>query len=347
MPRPFHSHPTWSRRLLGLTAVVAAAAAFAPGCAHSQPHGETNSSPVWPQPPAAPKARWSATVSGDRPGRTSTIWGKLFSFIVGDSVESRHDLLRPFGLTAFGDTLLVADPDGPAVTTMNWREGSSSEISCDRHPWEMPMAVAVDDRNIYVADGVRIVRVGRDGECSTFGERALQRPTGLVLSAGRIYAVDPPAHAVVAFSLEGRELFRFGRRGEGEGELNFPTAIAAQSDGTLLVVDTLNFRVSRFSSEGTFLGSFGEAGDEEGQFGRPKGVASDRRGNVYVTDGQWDVVLVFDREGHFQYLIGESGNGPGQFQIPAGISVAGSRAFVADSLNRRIEVFDLLDEAST
>lgn len=209
------------------------------------------------------------------------------------------------------------------------------------------MAVAVDDRNIYVADGVRIVRVGRDGECSTFGERALQRPTGLVLSAGRIYAVDPPAHAVVAFSLEGRELFRFGRRGEGEGELNFPTAIAAQSDGTLLVVDTLNFRVSRFSSEGTFLGSFGEAGDEEGQFGRPKGVASDRRGNVYVTDGQWDVVLVFDREGHFQYLIGESGNGPGQFQIPAGISVAGSRAFVADSLNRRIEVFDLLDEAST
>jgi len=43
--------------------------------------------------------------------------------------------------------------------------------------------------------------------------------------------------------------------------------------------------------------------------------------------------------------FGDEGHGPGQFWLPAGIFVDGrDRIWVADSYNRRVQVFDYLSQ---
>lgn len=331
--------------------VLLAALAAGASCAHARsPTGAAEPPPTWPPPPAPPLVRWHASFPDpgrpvERPG---SFWPRAFRFVVGlpDAPGTAGPpLARPFGIAAAGGQIVVADPDGRQVVRIDWRTGTMAPVACEGRPWLMPMAVAVaPDGAIYVADGGAgaIVRRGARGDCTLIGAGTLERPTGVALAAGRIYAVDPPRHLVVGFGPDGREAVRFGTRGDGPGALNFPTALAVAPDGHLLVVDALNFRVSEFYPDGQYAGSFGDAGDGGGAFGRPKAVAVDRAGRIYVSDVQHDVVLRFDRRGTFQVAVGGGGEGPGQLTLPAGLAVDGDLLFVADSQGGRLEVYDLL-----
>jgi sugar lactone lactonase YvrE len=321
-------------------------------CAHRAPAPPPAApAPTWPEPPLAAKARLAGELPRDAAPAARPWWSRALSAVVGiDDRPARIGplLVRPFGVTVRGDELLVADPDAAAVLRFDWRTGASRPIGCDEFPWAGPLAVAVDPEGAaYVADGGagRLVRVGRDGGCRELGQGILERPSGVAWSAGRVYVVDPPRHAVVAFDADGRQIVRFGSRGEGDGELNYPTAISADADGTLLVVDALNFRIVRFSADGRHLSSFGQPGDVEGTFGRPKGVAATDT-HIYVTDAQFDVVLVFDRAGTFEYVLGQPGAGPGELAMPAGVAVEGDHVFVASAQSGRIQIYELLREGS-
>jgi DNA-binding beta-propeller fold protein YncE len=207
------------------------------------------------------------------------------------------------------------------------------------------MAVAVTPGGvIFVADAgrSRVVRIEK-GDCTELGE-GLSRPTGLAVAGDRLFVVDPPAHAVVSFALGGGpELARFGTRGEGEGQLNFPTAITNRADGALLVVDALNFRVVTYSAAGKVLSTFGQGGDTPGDFGRPKGVTIDGHGRVYVSDAQYGVVLVFDAAGAWELAFGGSGREPKSLSLPAGLAVSGTTLFVADAYHHRVEFYELVE----
>jgi hypothetical protein len=59
----------------------------------------------------------------------------------------------------------------------------------------------------------------------------------------------------------------------------------------------------------------------------------------------FDNVQIFDQEGRVLLHFGERGAGPGQFWLPAGLCiVAGSRIYVADGYNQRVQVFEYLGE---
>lgn len=326
-----------------LAARIALAALAASGCAH-EPQGPR---PVWPSAPQAPRARWAGELPSPQAGRSSW-WQRALRAVVGIEEEARRPLLRrPFGLALDGDDLLVADPDGAQVVRIDRRSGAAEPLLCPGRPWAAPIAVAAEPgRALYVADGGVVVRVAEGGSCTAFGQGRLERPTGLAVLAGRVYAVDPPRHGVVAFDPDGAEVLRFGRRGEAEGELNFPTGIAAEAGGTLLVVDALNFRLSRFSADGAFLAGIAGPRDEPWAFERPKSAAVGPGGSVYVTDAQKGTVLVFSPRGAFEFAVGQPGSGPGELELPAGVAVGGGRLYVADSLDHRVEVYDLLGDAS-
>jgi DNA-binding beta-propeller fold protein YncE len=83
----------------------------------------------------------------------------------------------------------------------------------------------------------------------------------------------------------------------------------------------------------------GEDGDA---FARPKAVATDAAGRVYVSDAQRGQILVFGPGGAFEDALGEPGEDAGRFVLPAGVAVADGRLWVADSQNRRVQVFELL-----
>jgi hypothetical protein len=56
-------------------------------------------------------------------------------------------------------------------------------------------------------------------------------------------------------------------------------------------------------------------------------------------------VQIFTPDGQILMAFGQEGNGPGQFWLPAGIFIDDrNRIYVADSYNKRIQIFDLLEE---
>src|SRR5207237_7699383 len=71
-------------------------------------------------------------------------------------------------------------------------------------------------------------------------------------------------------------------------------------------------------------------------------VAWDQAGNIYVADGYGNArVAKFDKNGKFIKSWGSRGLGPSQFNTVHGIALdAQGNVYVADSGNRRIQVFD-------
>jgi len=88
------------------------------------------------------------------------------------------------------------------------------------------------------------------------GEAALFRPSYFVFDAeGNAYIPDTAAHAIVVFDRDLHLVRRFGREGEGPGELKWPCAVRMTPDGLLAVHDPENQRISYFSTSGEFLRS--------------------------------------------------------------------------------------------
>lgn len=196
------------------------------------------------------------------------------------------------------------------------------------------------------ADLALVARLDPDGNpLPAIGKGELQRPTGLAYdpASRRLFVADTAAHQIKVFDLEGNLLARWGSRGDAPGQFNFPTHLALAGE-RLHVSDTLNARVQILSSvDGSPVGGVGRRGLYIGQLVRPKGVALDGEGNVYAVESYFDHLLVYNRRGEFLMAIGGVGDAPGRFHLPAGVWVdARNRIFVADTLNRRVSVFQFL-----
>ncbi|HEY6100536.1 MAG TPA: hypothetical protein VIW03_13960, partial [Anaeromyxobacter sp.] len=328
-----------------LLSVLAAAA-----CAHAPAPAARLPDVVWPEPPDAPRVRLAALFPDpSAPAPARSVFRTILDVIAGvDEADRRREaawLARPFGIAALdGGAFAVADPDGPAVLRVP-PGGAPARVTCAGREWAAPMsAAAASDGALWIADGGagELVRIAPDGSCRAIGGGVLERPTGLVVEAGRVLVVDPPRHQVVALALDGTVLARFGTRGDGAGQLHFPSAIARAHDGSLLVVDALNFRIARFAPDGEWLGAFGTAGDSAGLLSRPKGIAVDGAGRIYVSDAQRDLVLVYSPAGLFEVALARGGEDPGQLTMPAGVAIVDRRLYVADSQNHRVQVFEIL-----
>jgi sugar lactone lactonase YvrE len=170
------------------------------------------------------------------------------------------------------------------------------------------------------------------------------RPAGIAIDAtrSRLYVADAGMHQVLGFSPHGQRVLQFGRRGGAAGEFNFPTWLAVDADGNLYVSDALNFRAQIFDPDGKLLGVLGHQGDGSGDLARPKGIGVDHHGTIYLVDALFDAVQMFDRAGRYLMVFGAGGSGPGHFSLPAGLTIDGDRIYVADSFNRRVQIFRIL-----
>lgn len=291
----------------------------------------------------------SALTGTSRSSRTW--WRSLVWVLTGTGEEEDGDrarLVRPFDVVAEADGgAVVADPDLPAVIRFA-RDGKAlSEVSCRTQPWESPISLARgQDGTLYVADAAagRVVRIRPDG-CDAIPLPEGTRPTGLAAVRERLFVADPPGHRVLILGTDGTSVATVGERGSGEGHFSFPTDVAAAADGTVFVVDALNFRIVHLAHDGRWLGAFGGPGESGPGLARPKGIHVCEDGRILVSDAQRDVILAFRGDGTFLYSLGATGSDPGRFAHPSGISTRGGRLFVADSQNRRVQVFDSRGES--
>ena len=337
--------------LLRQPGLVAALVAALAGCAHAPPAGP-RAEVAYPPPPAAPQARYAGAIPGEafEPPRPSAL-RRLTDLVVGlDAAQAAPLFDQPFGLGATpGGELLVADPDRPQVLRLDLAGQRLSAVECRGHAWVAPLAVTADEAgSIYVADAgaALVARVDADGACALLGRGELTRPSGVAARAGKVYAADPPRHAVLVLTREGALLARLEAAGEPGEPLGFPSAVALDAGGALLVVDALGARLLRIDEAGRLLGTPGGPEAERGGLARPKAVALDARGRAFVSDGERARVVALDPSGLAGFWLGGPGDGPADLSLPAGLAVIGSRLFVADGPRRRIQVYDLLGASS-
>ncbi|MCU0522055.1 MAG: TIGR03663 family protein [Anaerolineae bacterium] len=125
--------------------------------------------------------------------------------------------------------------------------------------------------------------------------------------------------------------------------------IAAAADGSLYLADTLNHRIWHVEASGDVT-SFGGYGAEAGQLNEPWDVAVDAEGAIYVADTWNHRVQKFDPDqrpvlswgGLVQVTVTGLPTAQGKFYGPRGLAISpGGELFVADTGNKRVQVFDL------
>jgi DNA-binding beta-propeller fold protein YncE len=153
-----------------------------------------------------------------------------------------------------------------------------------------------------------------------------------------------------------------GSPGSADGQLSSPHGMAIGPDGAVYVADSNNHRIVKFGPNGRVVTAFGTwsgqpPGDNPldpnwsppgGTFIEPWDVAIGPDGSVYVADLWNSRVQKFDADGNFITLWGGFGDSAqqavgaeGKFFGPRGIAVsADGRVYVADTGNKRVQVFD-------
>lgn len=308
--------------------------------------GKQDAGILWPPSPSVPRIRYvSQVVCGKDLGAHSGVFKSLLTLLVGQRTEDNF-FVRPMSI-AISDrgSICVADPGARAVFVY---DQTRSTFQCFRSMGNTklisPVAVAwVESQNAFlVADSAvgQVFAFTIRGRLLFKLSDGLEQPTGLAVSAGKMFVADSKQNQIFVFDVHGNQTARIGARGSGTGEFNGPTFMATDEAGCLYVTDTLNFRVQVFDPAGRFLRVIGKQGDTSGRFSRPKGVATDSFGHVYVTDGLFDNIQVFDRDGHFLLNWGQAGSNAGEFWLPAGVAVSRDNSiYVADSYNHRLQVF--------
>ena len=300
--------------------------------------------PAWPPPPAEPYVVYVRDIASPKDiGARPAFFSRLANTITGSGSEQKK-LDRPFGLSLDeSGNLLVTDTGASAVYYLDlirkqWLRWSSA----GDYRFVSPVAAVHHGPTFFVADSAlgKVIAFDAKGKVQFAFTNELERPAGLAVLGERLIIADSQRHQIVLCGVKGEYLSKFGRRGAGPGEFNFPTHVAVDAHQQIYVTDSLNSRVQVFTAEGRFVRAFGSAGDGPGHFSRPKGVAVDSAGHVYVVDAVFNNVQVFNDQGRLLLDWGEAGSGPGQFGLPNGIAInSRNEIFVADAYNHRLQMF--------
>lgn len=309
--------------------------AFAPGCSSGRapdlPPGEDL---AWPR--AAPRVRLERVIEIGREPAVRRIWR-------GVAGHERQELFRrPYGMAWDGQDLVIADPGAGRIVRVDPSGRVTARISREL---ESPIGLAVCENGVVATDSATgtVRLLGRELERSRTLATGLDRPTGVVCRGSDVILAETGRHRLLVLRLDTSggvvERSSIGGRGDGPGEFNFPTSLAL-TDDSLWVGDTMNFRVQELDADsGEYLGQFGRLGDAPGDMPRIKGLAVDSLGHLWISDAHLDQVWLYRADGTFLMSLGRAGSGAGEFSFPAGIAAEGGRVAVADSLNRRVQVF--------
>lgn len=242
--------------------------------------------------------------------------------------------------------------DANAVHVLNGR--NSFRIAGGPHRrFQSPAAIAVDARdNIYVVDSERalVLVYDRDGRfLKSLGRRGNESifhlPAAIAVdpAAERIYLIDTLRSTLFVLDLEGNVIRRIGKHHENGTPIEFdrPTAIVL-AHNELVILDQSGQRIQILAPDGKLIGQFetGVTGHESPT--SEMGLGVDSEGNIYISNVGNSIVRVYDHSGHRIGAFGAPGMDLGEFLSPKGVWIDSThRLFVADTNNRRIQVFRL------
>jgi DNA-binding beta-propeller fold protein YncE len=213
-----------------------------------------------------------------------------------------------------GSTLFVSDDDGGshAIHLFSVADGSRLRVvgSRGKYPLQFhgPRQVWVaSDGFVFVADcyNNRVQVLTPTFDFHTFvGVGHLDRPCGVCANDDVVVVSELGAHRVSVFNRgDGALLRRFGSRGSGDGQLQYPHGVCfMSSDRHIAVADRDNFRVSVFSVGGDFVRHVGVS-----LLTSPMGVASSAFDELVVADINGRDLVVFSSSGKVLKRMGSGG----------------------------------------
>lgn len=309
----------------------------------------------WPPLPDQPRIEWINKYSSQH-DFPKTSGQRFIEGIVGQDPPKTFE--KPWGVASDGEGIFyVADTQGSSVVVYDLNRKTVLELGGEQYGglFKRPIDVDLDTSgNIYVSDSDKkrvFVFTKAQNPLITIGDDEMFHwPAGIGVDRklNRLYVVDTHLNNVTVFETgTGKRLFSFGKRGTGDGELNFPTDVAVDSKGNIYVTDSMNARVHVFDQDGKFIRKFGHRGDGTTDFKLVKGIAISRDDYVILSDPMASRLQIFSTEGQALLTLGvRSPAGVlGGFNIPQGVYVdKNDQLFVVDSLNQEVEVFQIINE---
>jgi DNA-binding beta-propeller fold protein YncE len=141
----------------------------------------------------------------------------------------------------------------------------------------------------FALDGTFVgIFAGTGGEGSGHGEFDSPRAITVLGSSEEVAVADQSNHRVQIFDSEGKYKRQFGTCGKEDGQLYFPSGLASDAHGNLLVVDSTN-RLQVFNPEGKHLCTRSDLGLDNS----PKGIAWSTGGEIAVAVGNACKALVW------------------------------------------------------
>jgi hypothetical protein len=212
---------------------------------------------------------------------------------------------------------------------------------------DKPLGLAVAGDLLYVGNvgrkDVEVYSLGQQKYLRSLGGAgAFQMPNSIaVASDGTVCVADSKQNVVQVFSASGAHMNTIGSQGAGNGQFNFPSAVAID-DTRIVVGDQRNHRVQIFDRSGQFVSTFGSEvtggksrDDYKGKFTRVAGVAL-LGANILVLDSAHAYVQVLDGAGTSQGFLGSSGNCPSCMKLGTDVTVAADGSvLVTDPENSR------------
>jgi sugar lactone lactonase YvrE len=214
--------------------------------------------------------------------------------------------------------------------------------------WPRDLTLSTATNTVWVAD----TKNGRLVEFSPTGV-ATGRTCGAIGSAtgqfNRPYAVVASGSSVIVADSSNNRIQRWDMSGAWTTcpttALMWSTTIANGNpqdvtvDGSsVIATDTRNNRLIRLDlTTGLQIGGYLGVGSLHS----PEGVAVDGSGNIWVGDRAYNRVVELSSAGAFLQAMGKLGTAHGQFNHPTHVAVFGSKLYVCDVWNDRVEVFDI------
>ncbi|MGA7294239.1 MAG: 6-bladed beta-propeller [Terriglobales bacterium] len=299
-----------------------------------------------------------------KPVRGKSMLASLRDSIVTLVYGRERILLAPHHVTVDSrGRVLVVDPDIRAVHVLG--EGDSFRIAGGpQRRLQLPNGIAVDAAdNIYIADSERglVLVYAPDGKFLRYigkrgNESLFHYPTAIAIDrdSGRLFLLDTPRHLLFVMDLEGNILKRVGRpranalgRVIGENipmDLDSPTEIAIVGN-EVVVVDSANSRIHVMDLQCGSVTQFEIPAFPSMPGVDEVGLGLDLTGNIYISNMKDSHIRIYDRDGASIGSFGQAGVEIGEFNSPAGLWVDGkNRLYVADTNNRRVQVFQLSDD---
>lgn len=142
-------------------------------------------------------------------------------------------------------------------------------------------------------------------------QKPFNRPLAVAVSDNSVYIADSGNRRIVQYSANGKFVRSFGDTGNSNSKMLFPTDIGIGSNKRIYVADRMSGRVMIYNMDGEIQKTFPEDTDRLKLNGfSPLSLAIDQENNVFVFDAEHQRVVLFNENGILLEVLADSEKKP-------------------------------------